>query len=96
MAESGRACVEFWCAIAVSKGIKLEIASSSTLLDTNVPINEKLYGYHRLDDPMLPLVMNDELIVRKNSELTYNEKAVEPMLIGRHDDKTSPVEPKEW
>jgi hypothetical protein len=40
--------------------------------------------------------MNDELIVRKNSELTYNEKAVEPMLIGRHDDKTSPVEPKEW
>ena len=27
MAESGRACVEFWCAIAVSKGIKIEIAS---------------------------------------------------------------------
>ena len=28
MAESGRACCEFWCAIAVSKGIKLEVAHS--------------------------------------------------------------------
>jgi hypothetical protein len=37
MAESGRACVEFWCGIAASKGIKLEIAHKSSLLDTNVP-----------------------------------------------------------
>jgi len=95
-AESGRACVEFWLAKCMFAGIEVGIAQTSTLLDTCVPLQEKLYGYHRLDDPMLPLVMNDELIVRKNSELTYNEKAVEPMLIGRHDDKTSPVEPKEW
>ena len=31
MAESGRACCEFWCAIAVSKGIKLEVAHRSGL-----------------------------------------------------------------
>ena len=44
MAESGRACTEFWCATAVAKGIKVEVAHRSGLLDTNVPDNERLYG----------------------------------------------------
>ena len=32
MAEAGRACTEFWLAIATTKGIKIEIAHNSTLL----------------------------------------------------------------
>ena len=86
MAESGRACVEFWCAIAVSKGIKLEIASSSTLLDTNVPINEKLYGYHRLDDPLVQTSTNGSLLITKQSELESPEPVEsDPIIFGRHD-----------
>jgi hypothetical protein len=51
-AESGRACVEFWLSKAMFNGIQVEVAATSGLLDTNVPANEKLYGYHRLADPL--------------------------------------------
>ena len=50
-AESGRACVEFWLCKCSEAGMKIEVAASSALLDTAVPLNEKLYGYHRLEDP---------------------------------------------
>ena len=86
MAEAGRACVEFWCAIAVSKGIKLEVASSSTLLDTNVPDNEKLYGYHRLEDPLIQTATNGSLLITKQSEMDSPEPVEnDPIVFGRHD-----------
>ena len=44
-AESGRACVEFWLKEADTRGIKIFVAQNSTLLDTNVPTENKLYGY---------------------------------------------------
>jgi hypothetical protein len=49
-AEAGRACCEFLLAKAIERGIQVGIANSSGLMDTNVPHNEKLYGYHRLAD----------------------------------------------
>lgn len=49
-AEAGRACCEFLLAKAIERGIQVGIAGSSGLMDTNVPPNEKLYGYHRLAD----------------------------------------------
>jgi len=86
MAESGRACVEFWCAIAATKGIKLEVAHRSSLLDTNVPDNEKLYGYHRLDDPLVQTVQNGGLLITKQSEIEPPEPVdSEPIIFGRHD-----------
>jgi len=86
MAESGRACVEFWCAIAVSKGIKIEVAHRSTLLDTNVPDNEKLYGYHRLDDPLVQTVQNGSLLISRQSEIEPPEPVESnPVIFGRHD-----------
>ena len=86
MAKSGRACVEFWCAIAVSKGIKIEVASGSSLLDTNVPDNEKLYGYHRLEDPLVQTVQDGSLLITKQSEIPSPEPVDhEPVIFGRHD-----------
>lgn len=86
MAEAGRACVEFWCAIAVCKGIKIEVASRSSLLDTNVPDNEKLYGYHRLDDPLVQTVENGSLLITKQSEYEPPEPLEsDPIVFGRHD-----------
>lgn len=49
-AEAGRACCEFLLSKAIDRGIKVGIAQGSSLLDTNVPSAEKLYGYHRLKD----------------------------------------------
>jgi hypothetical protein len=86
MAEAGRACVEFWCAIAVCKGIKIEVANRSTLLDTNVPDNEKLYGYHRLDDPLVQTIENGSLLITKQSEYEPPEPLEsDPVVFGRHD-----------
>jgi len=86
MAESGRACTEFWCAIAVSKGIKVEVANRSGLLDTNVPDNEKLYGYHRLKDPLVQKLDQTGLLITKQSEIAPPEPIDnKPILFGRHD-----------
>tara|TARA_Y100000004_G_scaffold13689_1_gene14620 strand:+ start:711 stop:1475 length:765 start_codon:yes stop_codon:yes gene_type:complete len=94
--EAGRSCVEFWCAVALSRGIFVEVAPRSGLLDTNVPEDEKLYGYHRLEDPLVQRMVDNQLIVSKKSKISeYLEEeglsAPEPLdgrtpvLVGRHD-----------
>lgn len=85
-AEAGRACCEFWLAIAVSKGIKLHIANSSSLLDTNVSEDQKLYGYHRLDDPLVSTTTQGEMLITKKSKLDPPEPLdATPNIIGRED-----------
>ena len=85
-AEAGRACCEFWLAIAVSKGIKLHIANSSSLLDTNVLEDQKLYGYHRLNDPLVSTTTQGEMLITKKSKLEPPEPLdATPNLIGRED-----------
>jgi len=86
MAEAGRACTEFWCAIATSRGIKIEVAHNSGLLDTNVPDNEKLYGYHRLKDPLVQTHENGGLLITKQSKMEPPEPVdQDPVVFGRHD-----------
>ena len=87
-AEAGRACVEFWCAVAVTKGIIIQVAHSSSLLDTAVPPEEKLYGYHRLEDPLVQKFHEGSLIISNKSKMESPEPTdivTEPVLIGRHD-----------
>tara|TARA_R100000773_G_C4205975_1_gene106876 strand:+ start:248 stop:964 length:717 start_codon:yes stop_codon:yes gene_type:complete len=85
-AEAGRACCEFWLAIAVSKGIKIHIAHSSSLLDMNVPADQKLYGYHRLDDPLVSTATNGSMLITKKSKLEPPEPLdSKSNLIGRED-----------
>lgn len=47
-AEKGRACVEFWLGLAVSRGIDIKVPHVSTLLDACTP-EERLYGFDTLD-----------------------------------------------
>lgn len=47
-AEKGRACVEFWLGIAVSRGIDVKVPHVSSLLDACAP-HERLYGYDTVD-----------------------------------------------
>ena len=44
-AEKGRGCVEFWLGYAAARGMQLEIAGTSTLMDANVAPAERWYGY---------------------------------------------------
>ena len=50
-AEAGRACCEFWAALLMARKVPVNVAPDSPFLDTDRPATEKLYGYHRLDDP---------------------------------------------
>ena len=96
-AESGRACVEFWLSKCVSNNIQVEVAASSGLLDTDVPAEQKLYGYHRLADPLVVLQNENTLQVSRISELEIKKYEHKPTLIGRNDEHLQkPVEPKKW
>ena len=103
-AESGRASVEFWLSKAMFSGIQVEVASTSFLLDTAIPPEEKLYGYHRLADPLV--VIQDEkgvLIAKKKSQVQqYKELPEEGVLLDRYDShleknkKNKVGEPNKW
>jgi len=89
IAEMGRACCEFWCAIAISRNIKIEIAHNSGLMDTNVPAHEKLYGYHRLKDPLVQTVQDGQLLITRQSQYEAPEPMDDqPLIFGRHDNVT--------
>ena len=91
--EMGRACCEFWLSKCIQKGIDVAIAPSSSLLDTNVSTKEKLYGYHRLDDPPVVYLDKGELVVGNLSEV-LKEKPLTG-LSGRQD-IVGPPEPEKY
>jgi len=100
-AESGRACVEFWLCKAMHLGLEIEVAKSSALLDTNVIAEEKLYGYHRLDDPLVAMGDGKGFMTSmKKSEAMegHEEEIVKPILIDRNDGHLETIvpEPKKW
>ena len=99
-AEAGRASVEFWLGKAMSLDIQVEVAHTSYLLDTAVPDDEKLYGYHRLDDPLV-VITNEHghLISKKRSEVQQFKKEPDPVLVDRNDthlQKNKAGDPKVW
>ena len=84
-AEAGRACVEFWICKLIAMGITVGVSPRSSLLDQNVDINERLYGYHRLPNPKIAMPNPEgEWVVCDRSELAtmvkkYNLETVEPI-----------------
>jgi|TARA_R110000803_G_scaffold32838_1_gene72107 hypothetical protein len=94
-AEAGRGCVEFWLSKCMMAGMTVEVANSSTLLDASVPLDEKLYGYHRLEDPLVPVINNGVLSTKRVSEGEKKEVEQKPVLIGRHEN-IKVGEPNKW
>jgi len=48
-AEKGRACVEFWLGIASQKGIKIGLPRTTSLMDSCMAQQDRLYGYDTLN-----------------------------------------------
>ena len=94
-AEAGRGCVEFWLSKCMMVGMTVEVANTSSLLDASVPLDEKLYGYHRLDDPLVPVINDGVLSTKKVSDGTKKEVKQKPVLIGRHEN-IKIGEPNKW
>ena len=91
-AESGKACCEFWLAKCMENNINVSVAPRSNLLETNVGIKEKLYGYHRLKDPMVTYQKEDTIKTCKWSEVEQINQP-KPQMIDRND---LPPEPEEY
>jgi hypothetical protein len=68
-AEAGRACVEFWISKCMENDILVGISGRSTVLDSNVPAHEKLYGFHRLEKPLVAVPHNNEFIIGNFDEI---------------------------
>jgi len=73
-AEAGRACCEFLLSKAIERGIKVGVAQESSLLDSNEPAKSKLYGYHRLADPLVIGIENGKFVAKRYSEVEQAEK----------------------
>jgi len=99
-AEAGRGCVEYWLAKCQAQGVRVEVANTSTLLDTSIPVEEKLYGYHRLDDPKI--IVHDkegELCVFSQSQINKKEQEKKVMYMDRYDShlkQSTAGDPKKW
>jgi len=95
-AEAGRSCTEFWLSKCIDAGMQIEVAPRSSLLDMDIPMQEKLYGYHRLDDPKITYQNGSTMSVCKLSEVEM-EAPIKPVgIINRNDLELNPVEPKEY
>tara|TARA_R100000544_G_C2216565_1_gene54927 strand:- start:255 stop:980 length:726 start_codon:yes stop_codon:yes gene_type:complete len=95
-AEAGRSCTEFWLSKCIQAGIQIEIAPRSSLLDVDIPLEQKLYGYHRLDDPKVAYQNGPNMSVCKLSEIE-KEPVIKPVgIINRNDLNLNPVEPSKY
>ena len=88
-AEAGRACVEFWISKCMSEDILIGISGRSTVLDSNVPGTEKLYGFHRLDKPLVAVPHEGKFIIGPYEEI--NQQLAEYGL--KIDEDVVPPEP---
>ena len=90
--ELGRACCEFWLSKCMDAGIDVSVAARSPMLDTNIALKEKLYGYHRLENPPVVYLNNGGLKVAKLSEIEHEE--IPTGVSGRND--IGAPEPKKY
>ena len=72
--EMGRACWEFWLAKCMGRGIEVSVAATSSMLDTNVLEREKLYGYHRLEDPLVVYLKDGDLKTPEFSNIEIDDE----------------------
>ena len=61
-----------------------------------IPMQEKLYGYHRLDDPKITYQNGSTMSVCKLSEVEMKAPIKPVGIINRNDLELNPVEPKEY
>jgi len=76
--------------------MQVEVAHTSGLLDTDVPAEQKLYGYHRLKNPYVILVDEEGIKLERINNLEIVKQEHEPVLIDRHDSHLKPIEPEKW
>ena len=95
-AEAGRACVEFWLAKCIDAGINVSIAPTSSLLDTDIDFKNKLYGYHRIDNPKVTYQNGAGIKVCNFSDIQIEEKNKPVGMIDRNVRNLTPPEQNKY
>ena len=68
-AEAGRACVEFWICKCMEADILVGISARSTVLDSNVVATDRLYGFHRLEKPLVAIPHEGKWIIEPFADI---------------------------
>ena len=70
--------------------MKIGVSPRSALLDANVPLAERLYGYHRLDDPLVAVPKDNNWIIDTESQIKETLKKNHMDLIGQSEKPPEP------
>jgi len=103
MAESGRGNLEFILGIGMMKGMKVEVARSSTLLGTNLDIGEHLYGYENIievveskeENKRYELRVREDLTKKRNEAIEKYERKQMELLKRKYESVTAQTERSE-
>tara|TARA_R110000824_G_scaffold310294_1_gene497589 strand:- start:894 stop:1634 length:741 start_codon:yes stop_codon:yes gene_type:complete len=95
-AEAGRSCCEFWLSKCMDQNIEVSVAPRSNLLDTDVDIKSKLYGYHRLQDPFITYLKEGKIETGKWSDVQKEPEQEFIGMIGREDLEFNAPEPTKY
>jgi hypothetical protein len=58
----------------MAQGIDVSIAATSPMLDTNISEKEKLYGYHRLENPPVVYLKDGDLKITEFSNIEIDDE----------------------
>lgn len=73
-AESGRGCVEFLLGMAAARGLHVEVAADSSLLDANVDPRTRPYGYDAYDVEFVNGESGVQVVKTERSQLPTPEE----------------------
>lgn len=62
--ESGRGCVEYLLGLWCGRGLRVNLPTSTTLMDAHVESTRRLYGYH---DPVRVELVEGKVVVTRNA-----------------------------
>ena len=105
VAEAGRANMEFILGIGMTMGMDVYVPPTSTLLDTCIPIPEKIYGYKDTfevlpdpeDEKKWKVVPNPDIGRLYKEEIEKREKAMlKEYMVKYKDDVTSDILEANW
>lgn len=80
--EAGRGCVEFLLGIAHARGIAINLAHNTTLMDQNVPVEHRFYGY--IKQPHVTAQQDGQYAVQMAGGVEYNDIGPIDFVYGRY------------
>ena len=86
----------YWNDVANIKLFGIDFTYKNNLHFADIPGQQRLYGYHRLKDPYVPVAGQKGVELKKISEMQVQKKIILPQVADRFDSHLQPPEPNKW